>query len=91
MLSYKVNDYITLRLEHGKTFIYVNGTRFYQCIRLVLNIPKTTIPDYDHIDSIDEATEIYDKYIWQNITWDMLDDKNHFKKQIEIKIDDFIN
>ena len=66
MLTYKVNDYITLRLEHGKTFIYVNGTRFYQCIRLVLNIPKTTIPDYEEINSIDEATEVYDKYIWQN-------------------------
>lgn len=26
MLTYKVNDYITLRLEYGKTFIYVNGT-----------------------------------------------------------------
>ncbi|MFX0057991.1 MAG: hypothetical protein ACFE85_14740 [Candidatus Hodarchaeota archaeon] len=66
VVEYKVNPYITLKLESGKTFIYVNGRRFIQCIRLILNIPKHDIPLYDEIDSIDEAAELYQKHIFQN-------------------------
>ncbi|MFX0037519.1 MAG: DNRLRE domain-containing protein, partial [Candidatus Hermodarchaeota archaeon] len=62
----KINEYITLRLEHGRTFIYVNGRRFIQCIRLILNIPKDDITLYDEVDSIDEAANLYDKHIYQN-------------------------
>lgn len=62
-----VNEYITLKLEHRKTYIYVNDKRFLQCIRLVLNIQKEDIDQYDEIDSIDEASEIYRKHLWENI------------------------
>ncbi|MFX0043964.1 MAG: DNRLRE domain-containing protein [Candidatus Hodarchaeota archaeon] len=63
----KVNEYITLRLEFGKTFIYVNNRRFIQCIRLILNIPMDNVPLYDEIESIDEAAKIYGRHIWQNM------------------------
>lgn len=67
MLSYKVNDYITLKLENRYTQIYVRGKRFLQCIRLVLNIPTDQFNDYDHINSIDEAADVYKrKTIHQN-------------------------
>ena len=36
--EFKVNDYITLKLEDGKTIIYVKGKRFDQCKYLLLNI-----------------------------------------------------
>lgn len=62
----EINQYITLKLEHGKTFIYVNGKRFIQCIRLILNIPKDDIPLYDEVDSIDEAAKLYSKHVFQN-------------------------
>lgn len=62
----KVNQYITLKLENGKTYIYVNGKRFLQCIRLVLNIQKKDIRLYDEIESIDEAADLYDKHLFQN-------------------------
>jgi hypothetical protein len=65
-LEKEINQYITLRLEHGKTFIYVNGRRFIQCIRLVLNIQKQDIPMYDEIESIDEAANVYKNHIYQN-------------------------
>ncbi|KKN10657.1 hypothetical protein LCGC14_1034420 [marine sediment metagenome] len=66
-LEKKLNEYITLRMEHGKTFIYVNEKRFIQCIRLVLNIPIKSIEDYDEITSIDEAADVNkNKTIWQN-------------------------
>ena len=64
--EFKINEYITLKLERGKTFIYVNGKRFLQCIRLVLNIQKTKVQMYDEINSIDEAADLYAKHIFQN-------------------------
>ncbi|MFW9880394.1 MAG: hypothetical protein ACFFG0_45570 [Candidatus Thorarchaeota archaeon] len=36
-----------------------------QCIRLILQIPKTQISEYDEIDSIDEVSEIY-KILYKN-------------------------
>jgi Leucine-rich repeat (LRR) protein len=63
---FKANEYITLKLEHNQTYIYVKGRRFLQCIRLVLNIQKNNIPDYSEIDSIDEAAEVYKQTLWQN-------------------------
>ena len=62
----KINEYITLKLENGRTYIYVNGKKFIQCIRLILNIPKSDIPQYDEIDSIDEAAKLYSNHVFQN-------------------------
>ena len=64
--EFKVNDYITLKLENGMTFIYVRGKRFLQCIRLILEISKKDLKGVDQIDSIDEAAERYNKSLWQN-------------------------
>ena len=36
--EFKVNDFLTLKLEDNKTFIYVKGKKFIQCIRLFLQI-----------------------------------------------------
>ena len=65
-LAKKINQYITLKLENGRTFIYVNGRRFIQCIRLVLNIQKEDNPLSDEIESIDEAANVYKNHIYQN-------------------------
>jgi len=54
-----INEYITIKLANRRSFIYVKGRRFIQCIRLILNIPKYDIPRYDEIDSIDEAAKLY--------------------------------
>ncbi|MFX1412539.1 MAG: hypothetical protein ACFFA2_01755 [Promethearchaeota archaeon] len=53
-------------MENGRTYIYINGKRFIQCIRLILNISKADIPLYDEIDSIDEAAKIYTRHLHQN-------------------------
>ncbi len=58
--EFKVNDYITLRLEKGKTFIYVKGERFDQCKYLLLNIRIDEITSLEDIESIDEAAEKLD-------------------------------
>ena len=57
--EYVVNAYITLKLEKGKTNIYVKGELFNQCKRVVFNIPINRLVELDEINSIDEATDIY--------------------------------
>ncbi|MHA1914168.1 MAG: DNRLRE domain-containing protein [Promethearchaeota archaeon] len=62
----KINDYITLKLTNGRTYIYVNGRRFIQCIRLIFNIPSHNVHLYDEIESIDEAVKVYNTSEFQN-------------------------
>ncbi|MFX0033951.1 MAG: Rab family GTPase [Candidatus Hermodarchaeota archaeon] len=59
--EFEINKYLKLRLEYGKTIIYVNGKRFTQCKYLLFSIPTKKIRDYDEIRSIDEAAEKLDK------------------------------
>ena len=53
-LEFKINEYITLKLENGKTDIYVKKRLFRQCKYLILNIPVENIVSYDKIRSIDD-------------------------------------
>ncbi|MFX1476537.1 MAG: hypothetical protein ACFFCI_00265 [Promethearchaeota archaeon] len=59
MLEFKVNEYLTLKLEGDKTYIYVNGTLFIQCKYLLIHIPYSDISNYEDVESIDEAIEDY--------------------------------
>ncbi|GAH49528.1 unnamed protein product, partial [marine sediment metagenome] len=59
--EYMINDYITLKFERGTTQIYIDGKKFIQCIRLILHIPYTEVEEYDEIESIDDAIEVYRK------------------------------
>jgi len=60
MKEFKVNDYITLKLDDGRTSIYVNNELFNQCKILMINISIDKISDYDEVLSIDEAAELPD-------------------------------
>lgn len=53
--EFTINQYLKLKLEGGRTNIYVNNRRFMQCMYLLLNISVDRIEDYDEIESIDEA------------------------------------
>ena len=59
--EYVVNNFLKLRLEQGRTHIYVKNRLFMQCMYLLLNIQTDKIRQYDNIDSIDEAAEILDR------------------------------
>ncbi|MHA1670625.1 MAG: leucine-rich repeat domain-containing protein [Promethearchaeota archaeon] len=59
--EFKINEFIKLRLEAGRTNIYVKNRIFTQCMYLLLNIPKDQVRDYEDIDSIDEAAENLDR------------------------------
>ncbi|MFO8019054.1 MAG: leucine-rich repeat domain-containing protein [Promethearchaeia archaeon] len=59
MKSHKINKYLTVRLEGGRTMIYVNEKPFRSCTTLILNIPADQAEETHQINSIDEAAEIY--------------------------------
>ena len=59
--EFKINDFLTLKLQNNRTNIYVKNRIFTQCMYLLLNIPVDRIRDYDPIDSIDEAAEVLDR------------------------------
>lgn len=55
--EFKINNILSLKLEDGKTNIYVDGNLFRQCRFLMLNIPSDEVEEYYEIESIDEAVE----------------------------------
>lgn len=61
MLEFHINEYLSLKLEQGKTNIYVKGNLFNQCKFLLLNIPIHQVESIEEIESIDEAAEKLDK------------------------------
>ncbi|MHA1343572.1 MAG: hypothetical protein ACTSQG_06280, partial [Promethearchaeota archaeon] len=72
MREFKVNKYITLKLEGEETVIYITGERFIQCKFLLLNIPIKKLSSFDEIESIDEATDKLDHSLEP---WDGREDK----------------
>ncbi len=66
--EFRINEHLTLKLIRGKTEIYIDEQPFHQCKYLLLNLTQKDFKKFDHIDSIDEAFEIYNKM-----------DKNHEK------------
>jgi len=59
--EFKVNDYLSLKLEGNSTNIYVKGRLFQQCKFLLLNIPIDEITSFDAVESIDEAADKLDR------------------------------
>ncbi|MHA1282475.1 MAG: leucine-rich repeat domain-containing protein [Promethearchaeota archaeon] len=55
--EFRVNDYITLRLEDGRTRIYICGERFMHC-RFLLIVNPHLKEGQSEINSIDEAAEL---------------------------------
>ena len=69
MCEFKVNKYITMKLEDKKTNIYINNEKFHQCKFLLLNIPVEKISTFDEIESIDEAAEKLDRSLEEQEEW----------------------
>jgi Leucine-rich repeat (LRR) protein len=60
LTKFIVNKYLSLKLEKGKTVIYVENIPFKQCKYLLLNIPVDEITHIDNLKSIDEVSEKLD-------------------------------
>ena len=57
MKEFQVNKFIRLKLEDGRTNIYVGGELFEQCRFLFLSIPVGDIRLIDEFNSVDEVSE----------------------------------
>jgi hypothetical protein len=64
--EFKINQYLSLKLEYREINIYVCGEKFKQCARLFLQIPKDATGIFKRADSIDEAMVIHDTYLFKN-------------------------
>ncbi|MHA1292204.1 MAG: leucine-rich repeat domain-containing protein [Promethearchaeota archaeon] len=58
MQEFKINEFISLRFENGRTFIYIGGEKFKICAFALIYIPINKFQKYDQIESIDEAIEL---------------------------------
>ena len=72
MKEFVINEFLTLKLEKGKTNIYIKGDLFYQCKFLLISIPIKETERFDEIDSIDEAADILS---WENEGQDTMENK----------------
>lgn len=59
--EYKINEFLTVKLEGKRTELYVNNEYFQQCKFLLINIPKENINKFNEFDSIDEISENLDR------------------------------
>lgn len=57
---FKINEYLSLKLEYGQTSIYVRDKLVSNCKYLLFNLPIQDLKKYDQINSIDEAEALYD-------------------------------
>lgn len=57
--EFKINNYLSLKLEQGETNIYVNKIKFDQCKNLMLNIPKEKEHQELGVLSIDKIAEYF--------------------------------
>ena len=58
MNEFKINDFLTLRLEENTINIYVKGEFFEQCKFLMVNIPTKRTKKNDEIDSMNEVANL---------------------------------
>jgi len=57
---FRINDVIEMKLILDKTYIYIKGKEFMQCMYLLINIPIKNIEDYDEYENIDDIAEELD-------------------------------
>jgi len=61
MLKFTINRFLDLRLEDGRTNIYIKNKLFMHCKYILLNIPIEKLEDLESVDSIDEVVEKIDE------------------------------
>ena len=91
MKEFRINQYITLKLEDEiidekedlkkiRTNIYVNGGKFQYCSFLLIEIPIEKTTSSNEIDSIDEAEEKLDNSLEE-------DNENPFEYKIPPEVE----
>lgn len=58
--TFKINEYLSLKLEDNQTNIYVKKKHFSHCKYLLFSFSHDELSEYEEIDSIDEIKNKYD-------------------------------
>ncbi|MBN1216574.1 MAG: leucine-rich repeat domain-containing protein [Candidatus Lokiarchaeota archaeon] len=61
MKEFRINEYLSVKLEDNKTQIYVAGERFMQCAALLFHLPVKDLNYFEGITSIDDAQLNFEK------------------------------
>lgn len=78
MNEFKINDCITLKLENGKTNIYVDGDLFILCKGLAFKIPFDELESIEEVESIDELIETRTEFIQEQTQSNEIDSETAF-------------
>jgi hypothetical protein len=62
MLKFTINNLLDLRLEDGKTNIYVNNELFTYCKHILLDVPIENIEEFSSIDEVIKNLDNYDEF-----------------------------
>ncbi len=87
--EFRINEHITLKLEapfNPGTNIYIDGKRFDQCKKLIIQIPLDKIEDYEDIYSIDGAAEVYESSLQHD--YDFQKEVKEIEKQHDLTLDE---
>lgn len=68
---FKVGKYITLKLENGKTCIYIKGELFRQCKKLIINIPTSDVDKISGFETIEEIADMTKNELNESISIDI--------------------
>lgn len=60
MKKFQINEFITLKLENGRTVLYVDNEPFLQCKFLLIEIQRNEIQKFNKVNSVDEVAENVD-------------------------------
>lgn len=78
--EFRINEFLSVRLEGENSVIYVKGKKFRYCKYLLLNFEREKFKRYEKIDSIDKAEQYLDPSLeHQNIEEFHLTPKQEFK------------
>lgn len=60
-MEQKINKYLSLRLIHGLTEVFVGETRINQCRLVLMSFPMEKVEELGHFETIDELSEFAER------------------------------
>lgn len=95
MKEFKINEYITLKLEEGTTYIYIQDEKIKHSMGLFLNKGQKIKPNYESINLIDDAVLGLVSYVdIYNFDKLMISERERYhpgKKIYNISADNFVD
>ncbi len=76
--EFRINKFLTLKLENNRTNIYVNNKLFTHCKYLLIDIPADEFKKFDDVESINEAVDVADDNALSQYEYEILPEIEFF-------------